>query len=71
MSDALVMVICASVGFCLAMAIANWTGLSDSLEKALNQPQPVTSQQLEDLCISGNANACKVYEVRYEKRCIL
>ena len=66
----------AQVGmFLLALFIAHFLlsaiGISDALKETDKRPAPATREQLESLCIAGNANACKVYEVRYKQRCIL
>lgn len=46
-------------------------GMADALKEGPKRPAPATREQLESLCIAGNANACKLYQVRYEQRCIL
>lgn len=57
----------------VVVAVFLWEaiGMSDALNEADKGPAPATREQLESLCIAGNANACKLYQVRYEERCIL
>ena len=55
----------------LALVLWDAIGMSDALEEGPKRPAPATREQLESLCVAGNANACKLYQVRYEQRCIL
>lgn len=59
------------LAFFIAAFLWEAIGMADALKEGPKQPAPATREQLESLCIAGNANACKLYQVRYEQRCIL
>lgn len=63
---------CAFIGLVIAVLTLHLLGFFDVASEAFVNPQSISrQQQLEDLCVSGNANACKVYEIGYKRRCIL
>lgn len=62
----------AFLGAMLVMIIWSYSDVREA-EKNLFDflSEPTEEQKIQALCIEGNANACKVYEVRFSRKCLL
>lgn len=71
-AEALIRVAIFVLGAVAAMAISAFSDASDARKAFIESLRgPTERQKLETLCIEGNENACRVYEVRFGQRCIL
>lgn len=71
-AETLVRVVCFGIGAAFAMMISAGMGSSEARDEFFNSLSgPTAQEKIETLCIEGNANACKVYEVRFGKSCLL